>query len=90
MSLIIERSRITGKGQVHIPAKIREAAKVKIGDEVAFSLDEKGNIEVEFIRKKPLTEFAGSLTEGKEFPGFEEEEHQARNMVAEKAVEDYE
>lgn len=90
MSLIIERSKITGKGQVQIPAKIREAAKVKIGDEVAFSLDEKGKIEVEFIRKKPLTEFAGSLTGGKEFPGFEEEERQARQMVAEKAAEDYE
>jgi antitoxin PrlF len=90
MSLIIERSKITGKGQVQIPAKIREAAKVKIGDEVAFSLDEKGKIEVEFIRKKPLTEFAGSLTGGKAFPGFEEEERQARQMVAEKAAEDYE
>jgi antitoxin PrlF len=54
MSLIIERSKITGKGQVQIPAKIREAAGVKIGDEVAFSLDEKGKIAVEFIRKKHL------------------------------------
>jgi antitoxin PrlF len=90
MSLIIERSKITGKGQVQIPAKIREAAGVKIGDEVAFSLDEKGKIAVEFIRKKPLTEFAGTLPPGKEFPGFEEEQQQAIQMVAEKAAEDYE
>jgi len=90
MSLIIERSKITGKGQVQIPAKIREAAGVKIGDEVAFSLDKKGKIEVEFIRKRPLTEFAGTLPLHKKFPGLEEEENQARQKVAETAAEDYE
>ena len=90
MSLIIERSKITGKGQVQIPAKIRDAAGVKIGDEVLFSLDEKGKIDVEFIRKRPLTEFAGTLPLRKKFPGLEEEENQARQIVAETAVEDYE
>ena len=40
--------------------------------------------------KRPLTEFAGSLAKRKDFPGLEEEELAARQLVAERAVEDYE
>ena len=90
MSMIMDRSVITGKGQVQIPAKIRRAAGLSIGDEVAFKLDEGGKVEIEFIRKRPLTEFAGSLAQRKDFPGLEEEELAARQLVAERAVEDYE
>jgi antitoxin PrlF len=90
MSMIIERSVITGKGQVQIPAKIRQAVGLNIGDEVAFKLLNGGNVEIEFIRKRPLTKFAGSFSRRKEFPGLENEEKAARQMVAEKAIEDYE
>jgi len=90
MSMILQRSVITGKGQVQIPAKIRQAAGLRIGDEVAFKLDDEGKVELEFIRRRPLTEFAGSLARRKDFPGLEEEESAARQLVAENAVEEYE
>ncbi|MGM0653482.1 MAG: AbrB/MazE/SpoVT family DNA-binding domain-containing protein [Bacillota bacterium] len=90
MSLKLGRSVITGKGQVQIPAKIRQALGLNIGDEVAFKLDDEGKVEIEFIRKQPLTEFAGSLKRRKDFPGLEEEESAARQLVAESAAEDYE
>ena len=90
MSMKLERSVITGKGQVQIPAKIRQALGLKIGDEVAFKLDNEGKVEIEFIKKRPLTEFAGSLGRRKDFPGLAEEESAARQLVAESAVEEYE
>ncbi len=90
MALIIERSTITGKGQVQIPAKIRQAAGVAIGDEVAFKLGETGRVEIEFIKKRPLADFAGALPPRKKYPGLEEEEKLARQMVAENAVNGYE
>ncbi len=90
MALIIERSTITGKGQVQIPAKIRQATGAAIGDEVAFKLAETGRVEIEFIKKRPLTDFAGVLPPRKKYPGLEEEEIMARQMVAENAVNGYE
>ena len=90
MSLKLERSVITGKGQVQIPAKIRQTLGLNIGDEVTFKLDDEGKVEIDFIRKRPLTEYAGSLKRRKDFPGLEEEESAARQLVAESAVEEYE
>ena len=90
MSLLIESSMITGKGQVQIPAKIRHALGLNIGDEVTFKLVGEAKVEIEFFRKRPLTEYAGSLSKHKDFPGLEEEERLARQFVAERAVEDYE
>ncbi len=90
MSMILERSVITGKGQVQIPAKIRQAVGLNIGDEVTFKLVDGGKVEIEFIRKRPLTEYAGSLKQRKVFPGLEEEELAARQLVAESAAEEYE
>ncbi len=90
MSMLIERSVITGKGQVQIPAKIRQAVGLNIGDEVTFTLVGEDKVEIEFVRKRPLTEYAGSLSKRKDFPGLEEEEKVARQLVAERAVKDYE
>ena len=90
MSLKLGRSVITGKGQVQIPAKIRQALGLNIGDQVTFKLDDEGKVEIDFIRKRPLTEYAGFLKRHKDFPGLEEEESAARQLVAESAAEDYE
>ncbi len=90
MSMIIERSMITGKGQVQIPAKIRKAVGLNIGDEVNFKLLGGDKVEIEFIKKRPLTSYAGSLSKRKSFPGLEEEEKAARQLVAERAVKSYE
>ncbi len=90
MSMILERSVITGKGQVQIPVKIRQAIGLNIGDEVTFTLVDGNKVEIEFIRKRPLTEYAGSLLKRKEFPGLEKEERAARQLVAERAAEEYE
>lgn len=90
MAVIRARSRITGKGQVQIPKKIRESAGVKIGDEASFTLTEEGNLEIEFIKKRPLTDFAGILPVKKPYPGLEEETALTKQLVAEKAAKDYE
>ncbi len=90
MSMIVERSVITGKGQVQIPAKIRQAVGLNIGDEVTFKLVGEDKVEIEFVRKRPLTEYAGSLPKRKDFPGLQEEEELTRQWVAERKAKDYE
>ncbi|MDW7739256.1 MAG: AbrB/MazE/SpoVT family DNA-binding domain-containing protein [Bacillota bacterium] len=84
MAMIIERSRITGKGQVQLPARIRQAAGVKVGDQVTFKMGDDGKVEVEFVITRPLTRYAGALPKRKEYPGLDEEERLTRQLVAEK------
>jgi AbrB family looped-hinge helix DNA binding protein len=83
-SLIIEKTHITGKGQIQLPAKIRLAMGADIGDEVIFRQKENGEIVVELIRKRSLSELAGSLPVKKTFPGTSAEEQLTRQKVAEK------
>lgn len=82
--MITEKTQITGKGQIQLPVKIRLAMGADIGDEVIFRQKENGEIVVELIKKRPLSELAGSLPIKKPFPGTSEEEQLTRQKVAEK------
>jgi bifunctional DNA-binding transcriptional regulator/antitoxin component of YhaV-PrlF toxin-antitoxin module len=82
--MIIEKSKITGKGQIQLPVKIRKAIGANNGDEMLFKLTDKGEITVELIKKRSLSDFAGVLPVKKPFPGIEEEEEKTRLKVAKK------
>ncbi len=82
--MIIEKTTITGKGQIQLPIKIRKAIGANSGDELLFKLTDKGEISVELIKKRSLSAFAGALPVKKPFPGIEEEEENTRQIVAEK------
>jgi len=82
--VIIGKTKITGKGQIQLPIKIRKAIGANCGDELLFKLTDKGEISVELIKKRSLSGFAGILPVKKPFPGIEEEEENTRLKVAEK------
>ncbi len=83
--MIIGKSRITGKGQMQLPAKIRRKIGAEIGDELIFKQKNNGEIIVELVKKQSLSELAGILPAKKKFPGIETEERRTREKVAEKA-----
>jgi len=83
--MIIGKSRITGKGQMQLPAKIRRIIGAEIGDELLFKQKNNGEIVVELVKKQSLSELAGILPVKKKFAGIETEETKTREKVAEKA-----
>ncbi len=83
--MIIGRSRITGKGQMQLPAKIRRIIGAEIGDELIFKQKNNGEIILELVKKQSLSELAGILPAKKKFAGIEAEERRTREKVAEKA-----
>lgn len=86
--MLYEKTQITGKGQIQLPAKIRQAIGANIGDELLFKLSVDGEISVELIKKRNLSDFAGSLPVKMKFPGIEEEEKITKEKVAEKVAEE--
>ncbi len=82
--MIIGKSRITGKGQLQLPSKIRKKIGAEIGDELLFKENDKGEIIIEIIKKESISSLAGSLPAKKKFPGIEVEESSTREKVAEK------
>jgi antitoxin PrlF len=66
----MQKAKITYKGQVTIPKKIRNALAIKEGDSVIFSV-EGDHAVVRPIKKKVLSDFLGSLPATRPYPGSE-------------------
>ena len=66
----MEKVKITYKGQVTIPKKIRNALSIKEGDSVIFFV-EGNHAVVRPIKKKALVDFYGSFPATKPYPGLE-------------------
>jgi bifunctional DNA-binding transcriptional regulator/antitoxin component of YhaV-PrlF toxin-antitoxin module len=90
ISMTIERSRITGKGQVQVPAKIRRAINAEIGDELAFMLDERGEVKVKLVKKRKISEFAGVLRKRRKYVQRDKERQLTKTRVAERVVREHE
>ena len=66
----METTKITSKGQITIPRKIRTALAVDVGDRLAFEVDGEGRLSVRPVRQpaKPLrgflAEYAGGAKSG--------------------------
>ena len=88
--MIVERSRITGKGQVQVPARIRKDIGASIGDELTFMLNDKGEIRVKLVKKRNLSELAGAMSKRKTFPGIDREHEVTKKKIAEKVAKDHE
>ena len=66
----MEKGKITFKGQVTIPKKIRNALALKEGDSIIFSV-EGDHAVLKPIKKKSLLDFYGTLPAGRPYPGVE-------------------
>ena len=66
----MEKSKITFKGQVTIPKKIRNALALKEGDSLIFMIEGDHAI-LKPINKKSLLDFYGTLPASRPYPGLE-------------------
>jgi AbrB family looped-hinge helix DNA binding protein len=66
----METARITFKGQVTIPKKIRVALGIQSGDSLIFSIQGDQAL-IKPLKKKALLDFYGALPATREFPGVE-------------------
>ena len=59
----METAKITSKGQITIPKKVRELMAVESGDHLAFEVDEEGAVRVTPVRAKvkPLRGFLADI-----------------------------
>ena len=62
----METARITAKGQVTIPKRVRARMAVVAGDRLAFELDEDGGVRIVPVRRpvKPLRGFLAEYVAG--------------------------
>jgi len=81
----MEQAKVTSKGQITIPKKIREKLNINPGDKVIFSENEKGELVIE-TKKKSILRLAGILHRPDQKKITIEEMNEA---VKEAAVEKY-
>ena len=59
-----QRARITSKGQVTVPKKVRDALGVRAGDSLVFEVED-GGAKVRVVRKPvSFADYEGALREG--------------------------
>lgn len=63
----MDTARITAKGQVTIPKKVRTRMAVEAGDRLAFELDDDGGARIVPVRRplKPLRGYLAEYTTGR-------------------------
>jgi antitoxin PrlF len=64
-------ARVTSKGQVTIPADIRNALTIEQGDDLVFELTPRHSIELRVVKRRKLSDLFGALPANRPFPGKE-------------------
>jgi AbrB family looped-hinge helix DNA binding protein len=62
-------SRVTSKGQVTIPAEVREALDIEPGDDLLFELAADRTARLCVIKRQRLPELLGALPATRPYPG---------------------
>ena len=83
---MVDTAKVTSKGQVTIPKRVRTLMAIETGDRLAFDLDEDGDLHVSRVRseRRPLR---GLLSEYAK-PGMLDEER-VRAALRERAAAKY-
>ena len=62
--MFIKQAKITSKGQVTIPAEVRDALGLREGDTVSFEVDNQDQARLSAVRVgSPFARYAGALRE---------------------------
>ena len=78
---MVNRAKITFKGQVTIPKEIRNALAIKEGDSVIFIVEGDHAI-LKPIKKKSLSDFYGTLSATRPYPGVEAIREEIHHKIA--------
>ena len=82
----MDTAKVTSKGQVTIPKRIRSLMAIKTGDRLAFDLDESGSLRVSRVRSegRPLRGFLSEHVKGARV-----DEERTRAALRERAAAKY-
>ncbi len=62
--MVIKQAKVTSKGQVTIPAEVRDALGLREGDTVSFEVDDQDQARLRAVRVRSLfARYAGALRE---------------------------
>ena len=62
--MVTKQAKVTSKGQVTIPAEVREALRLREGDLVSFAVDSQDQARLRVVRVgSPFARYAGALRE---------------------------
>ena len=62
--MLVKQARVTGKGQVTIPAEMRDALRLRKGDTVTFEVDDQDQAMLRAVRvESPFARYVGALRE---------------------------
>ena len=86
--MIQATSKITGRGQIQLPAEIRKIIGGEIGDIVLFTMQNDGKVVIEVIKKQKLSELGGSLKSAVAFTDLEHEANTTKEMWVNKRVKE--
>ncbi|WP_045168888.1 AbrB/MazE/SpoVT family DNA-binding domain-containing protein [Caldicellulosiruptor morganii] len=84
--MIRATSKITGRGQVQLPAEIRRIMGGEIGDSVLFTVQDDGKVVVEVIKKRKLSDLGGALKSSVVFTDLEHEAEATKEIWVSKRV----
>ena len=62
--MVIKQAKVTSKGQVTIPAEVRDALGLREGDTISFEVDDQDQARLRAVRVgSPFARYAGALRE---------------------------
>ena len=62
--MVIKQAKLTSKGQITIPAEVRDALGLREGDTVSFEVDSQDQAKLRAVRVgSPFAKYAGALRE---------------------------
>lgn len=79
------KARLSSKGQIVIPKKVREALHIQPGDEVRFDLQD-GQAVIRPARSLPLEQLCGRLAGKRPYPGRQAERTAMEQEAAHEAL----
>lgn len=65
-------ARVTGKGQVTIPAEVRRALKIDQGDDLVFEVTSERSVNLRVLKRQRLSDLYGALPATRAFTGKDE------------------
>jgi len=66
------RAKVTSKGQITLPSRVRERLGIEYGDEVVFDLTDEGIARMTVLKRPSLSSLYGALRVHEDYPGSDE------------------
>lgn len=85
----MDKAKLTSKGQLTIPRRVRERLGLRPGDRILFDVDDHETVRLHILKQQTVGEFFEKIQGADaEYPGHETERAAARRHVAERLLEE--